>query len=126
MTQGPTLVTIQPTVGTIPLKVKFAAWLLSRGRGSEYVGFQDQGPLCKRLYSKTLVYNTDRLYSENMQSVVRALGASVHSQIPNLKDHPYFRNLFKRVAWIKGVIWFFIQVLQCLNDLLPLKLRETC
>jgi len=88
MTQGPTLVTIQPTVGTIPLKVKFAAWLLSRRRGSEYVGFQDQGLLCKTLYSKPLVYNTDRLYSENMQSVVRALGASVHSQIPTLRITP--------------------------------------
>jgi ADP-heptose:LPS heptosyltransferase len=93
MTQGPTLVTIQPTVGTIPLKVKFVAWLLSRRRGSEYVGFQDQGPLCKTLYSKTLVYNTDRLYSENMQSVVRALGAPVLVQVPELKITPDFKPI---------------------------------
>ena len=93
MTRGPTLVTIQPTVGTIPLRVKLVAWLLSRLRGSEYVGFQDAGPLCKTLYSKTLVYNTDQLYSETMQNVVRALGAPVLVQVPELKITPDFKPI---------------------------------
>jgi ADP-heptose:LPS heptosyltransferase len=93
MTRGPTLVIIQPTVDTIPLRIKIVAWLFSRRRGSEYVGFQDKGPLCKTLYSKTLVYNTDQLYSETMRNVVRALGAPVLGQIPALKIAPDFKHV---------------------------------
>jgi ADP-heptose:LPS heptosyltransferase len=78
------LVILQPALGRIPLRVKIVAWFLSRGSGSELIGFQDKGPLCKTLYSQTLVYDTNRLYSENIQKIVRSLGAPVRIRIPRL------------------------------------------
>ncbi len=80
----PNLVIIQPTPGKIPFRIKALGWLMSRSSGTEFIGFQDKGPLCKALYSKTLVYDTNQLYSENIQNIVRALGIPVLVQVPNL------------------------------------------
>lgn len=82
--QRPRLVIIQPTVGKIPLRIKVLGSLLSRCSGAEFIGFQDKGRLCKALYSRTLTYDTDRLYSENIQSIVRSLDAPVLVQVPTL------------------------------------------
>jgi ADP-heptose:LPS heptosyltransferase len=91
MTLHANVVVIQPTLGKIPFRIKLLGWLISRTYGSEFVGFQDRGLLCKSLYSKTLVYNTDRLYSENIHNIVRALGAPVLVQVPTLKIIPDFK-----------------------------------
>ena len=91
MIREPNLVIIQPTLGKIPLRTKLLGWLISRKAGSEFLGFQDKGPLCAKLYSKTLIYNTDQLYSENMQNIVRALGVPVPAHAPYLKITPDFR-----------------------------------
>jgi ADP-heptose:LPS heptosyltransferase len=91
MMRHPNLVIIQPTLGKIPFRAKLLGWSISRSDGSEFVGFQDKGLLCNTLYSKTLVYNTDQLYSENMQHIVRALGIPVRVQVPDLKINPDFR-----------------------------------
>ena len=124
MTQGPTLVIIQPTVGTIPLKVKFVAWLLSRRRGSEYVGFPDKAPSARRYFPRPLfttpIGSTARICkASSARSGLRCL-----VQVPDLRITPDFKRV-QTCGWIKGVMWFFIQVLQFLNDLLPFKLRET-
>jgi ADP-heptose:LPS heptosyltransferase len=84
----PCLVVLQPTLDKIPVPVKILGWLISRNSGSELIGFQDNGPLCKIFYSKTLVYNTDQLYSVTIQEIVRALGAPVLVEGPNLKITP--------------------------------------
>ena len=89
----PCLVILQPTLGEIPLRVKILGWLISRSYGSEFVGFQDKSPVCKALYSKTLVYETDRLYSENIQNIVRSLGAPVLVQAPQLKLTPCLEHI---------------------------------
>jgi hypothetical protein len=86
--RGPCLVVLQPTLGKIPVTLKILGWSISRSYGSELIGFQDNGRLCKILYSKTLVYNTNRLYSENIQEIVRALGGPVLVEVPNLKITP--------------------------------------
>jgi len=88
MISQPCLAIVQPTLGEIPFRVKILGWLISRSYGSELIGFQDKSPLCKALYSKTLVYDTDQLYSENMQNIVRGLGAPVVVEVPNLKMTP--------------------------------------
>jgi ADP-heptose:LPS heptosyltransferase len=82
------LVIVQPTFGKIPLRVKILGWLISRSYGSEFIGFQDKSRVCKALYSKTLAYNTDQLYSETMRDIVRGLGAPVLVKIPDLKIAP--------------------------------------
>jgi len=84
----PSLVVLQPAVGAIPLRLKILGWSISRLCGSELVGFQDKSLLCKALYSKTLVYETDHLFSENIQNIVRALGASVPVEVPVLNINP--------------------------------------
>jgi len=89
----PCLVVLQPALGEIPLRVKLIGWFISRGYGSEFVGFQDKSTLCKALFSKTLVYQTDHLYSENIQNVVRSLGAPVLVQAPQLKLAPYLDQI---------------------------------
>ena len=89
----PNLVIIQPTPGKIPFRIKALGWLISRSSGTEFIGFQDKGPLCKLLYSKTLVYHTDRLYSENIHNIVRALGAPVLVQVPDLKITADFKSV---------------------------------
>jgi ADP-heptose:LPS heptosyltransferase len=94
MMRRPNLVIIQPTLGKILLRTKFLAWLISRSAGSELLGFQDKGPLCTKLYSKTLVYNTDQLYSENMQNILRMLGVPILVQVPDLKITPNFKRLY--------------------------------
>jgi ADP-heptose:LPS heptosyltransferase len=83
--RGASLVVVQPTLGRIPFRIKALGWFISRSRGTDFIGFQDKGPLCKALYSRTLIYNTDQLHSENLQKIVRALGAPVLVQIPDLK-----------------------------------------
>jgi ADP-heptose:LPS heptosyltransferase len=88
MIRQPCLAILQPTLGEIPFRIKILGWSISRSYGSEFIGFQDKSPLCKALYSKTLVYETDQLYSENMQKIVRALGAPVLVEIPDLKITP--------------------------------------
>lgn len=88
MIRHPNLVIIQPTLDKIPFRVKIVGWSITRSYGSEIVGFQDNGPLCKTLYSKTLVYNTDQLYSENMRNIVRALGMPILVEGPKLKITP--------------------------------------
>jgi ADP-heptose:LPS heptosyltransferase len=87
------LVILQPTPGKIPLKVKILAWVLSRKYGSELFGFEDKGHFCKTLYSRTLDYRTDKLYSENMQHIVRALGAPVLVHTPKLTITPSFEAI---------------------------------
>lgn len=76
---------IQPTVGKIPIRIKLVGWCISRFYGSQFVGFQDQGPLCRTVYTKVLNYNTNQLYSESIQDMVRAIGAPVLVQTPALK-----------------------------------------
>jgi ADP-heptose:LPS heptosyltransferase len=93
MMQHPNLVIIQPTLGKIPFGIKLLGWSISRRYGSEFLGFQDKGPLCKTLYSKTLVYNTDQLYSENIQNIVRALEVPVLVEVPELKIIPDFKHV---------------------------------
>ena len=88
MMRHPNLVIIQPTLGKIPFRIKLLGWSISRSYGSEFLGFQDKGPLCKTLYSKALVYNTDQLYSDNIQNIVRALGRPILVKSPDLKITP--------------------------------------
>jgi len=85
---GPCLVVLQPALGLIPLRIKVLAWLLSRGYRSALVGFQDKSRLCKAFYSKTLVYDTNRLFSENIQNVMSVLGAPVNIDVPALNVIP--------------------------------------
>jgi ADP-heptose:LPS heptosyltransferase len=89
----PCLVILQPALGKIPLRVKIVGWLISRSYGSELIGFQDKGWVCKALYSKTLVYQTDQLYSENIQNIVRALGPPVPVQVPQLTLTPCLEHI---------------------------------
>jgi len=84
----PCLVVLQPALGKIPLRVKVLGWSISRGYGSALVGFQDKSPICKALYSKTLVYDTDHLYSENIQNIMRVLDRPVLVDTPALKINP--------------------------------------
>jgi ADP-heptose:LPS heptosyltransferase len=93
MMRHPNLVVIQPTLGKIPFRAKLLGWSMTRSDGSEFLGFQDKGVLCNTLFSKTLVYNTDQLYSENMQHIVRALGVPVRVQVPDLKIAPHFKTV---------------------------------
>ena len=93
MIPRPNLVIIQPTLGKIPLRVKILGWWISRSYGSEFLGFQDKGPLCKLLYSKMLVYDTDQPYSDNIQNIVRALGAPVLVQTPKLTITPCLEHI---------------------------------
>jgi ADP-heptose:LPS heptosyltransferase len=55
---------------------------------ASFLGFQDNGSLCKTLYSRTLVYNTDQLYGDNMRNIVRALGRPILVEAPDLKITP--------------------------------------
>jgi ADP-heptose:LPS heptosyltransferase len=87
------LVIVQPTLGEIPLRAKILGWAISRSCGSEFIGFQDKSPVCKALYSKTLVYETDQLYSENIQNIVRALGAPVPVHVPQLTLTPCLEHV---------------------------------
>lgn len=93
MIRHPNLVMVQPTLGKIPVRIKLLGWSISRSYGSRFLGFQDNGPLCRALYCKTLVYDTDRLYSENMQDIVRAVGAPVPVQVPGLEITPDFKHI---------------------------------
>jgi ADP-heptose:LPS heptosyltransferase len=93
MARNTNLVVVHPTLGKISLPIKILGWFISRSYGSEFLGFQDSGPLSKMLYSKTLVYNTDELYNENIQNIARALGAPVLVQVPDLKITPDFKPL---------------------------------
>lgn len=91
----PCLVILQPALGRIPLRVEILGWLISRSCGSELIGFQDKSRVCKALYSKTLVYETDQLYSENIQNLVRGLGAPVLVQVPRLTLEPCLEHIKK-------------------------------
>ncbi len=66
-------VLIHSTIGRIPLRVKFLAWLLTRGRGRELIGFQDAGSFCW-LYSKTLSYDTNKPYLKTVHDLAHAAG----------------------------------------------------
>jgi ADP-heptose:LPS heptosyltransferase len=93
MIRRPCLVIVQPALGEIPLRVKILGWSMSRGYGSEFIGFQDKSPVCKTLYSKTLFYETDHLYSENIKNIVRRLGAPVLVQVPQLTLTPCLEHI---------------------------------
>ncbi|MEI7720138.1 MAG: glycosyltransferase family 9 protein [bacterium] len=80
----PVVAIIHPTPGRIPLFVKLFAWLLTRGRGSVLVGFQDAGPLCKTLYTNVLAYNTEQSYDDTVRDIVRACGVSPTPTPPRL------------------------------------------
>jgi len=81
---GTKTVLTHPTIGKIPLRVKFLAWLLSRGKGSELIGFQDVGPLCW-LYSRTLTYDTNKPYIDTIRSLARTAGAREDTETPYLR-----------------------------------------
>lgn len=93
MIRRPCLVIVQPALGKIPLRVKILGWLISRSYGSELIGFQDKSRVCKALYSKTFVYETDQLYTENIQNLVRGLGAPVLVQVPQLTLTPCLEHI---------------------------------
>jgi len=84
------VVILQPNLGKIPLRIKILGWLITRRSGSELIGFQDKGFLCKALYSKTLVYDTEQLYGENIHNIIRLLGAPAPARAPNLEITPSF------------------------------------
>jgi len=85
------LIVLPPTVGEIPLRLKLFGWCISRFRGADLIGFQDKGPLCRVLYTQTLTYKTNQLYSESIQDIVRAIGAPVLVRVPALKIVPDLR-----------------------------------
>ena len=74
---SPIVAVIHPSPGRIPLFVKLFAWALTRGPGSRLVGFQDAGPLCSRLYTTCLPYETNQLYSDTVRDIARAIGVVV-------------------------------------------------
>jgi ADP-heptose:LPS heptosyltransferase len=82
------VIVIHPTVGGVPVRWKLLGWCISRLCGAEFVGFQDKGPFCQALYSKTLVYKTDRLYTETIQDIVREFGIPILVHVPDLKIIP--------------------------------------
>jgi ADP-heptose:LPS heptosyltransferase len=79
------LVIMHPALGRVPARLKLLGWCISRARGVEFIGFREKGCSWNAFYSKTLDYNTDRLYIENIQDIVSALGYSVSVQVPALK-----------------------------------------
>jgi len=85
------LIVLHPTVGHIPLRLKLLGWCFSRFCGAEFVGFQDQGPLCRILYTRALTYNTNQLFIESIHEIIRTLGARIPVQPPALKIVPDFR-----------------------------------
>lgn len=78
------LVILPPTIGHFELKTKFLAAILARPDGS-LIGFQDTGPLCTTLYSKTIPYNIHQCFDKSMFDILRALGISVTEKAPHLR-----------------------------------------
>jgi len=96
------LVFLQPTLGKLPLRLKFFAWAMSRLPGSVLIGFQDAGPFCKALYSVMLEYDTGKPFLETIKTALRALSIQKISE-PGLKvseDKKVFEKLNVKKPYI--------------------------
>ncbi|KND49403.1 MAG: hypothetical protein AB203_04385 [Parcubacteria bacterium C7867-008] len=83
------LAILQPTPGRVPRQVKWTAWLLTRMPGSCLIGFEDDDSLSKKLYTKTLVYDTNVPFLNTLRSVAVALGIEENmQQTPTLQITP--------------------------------------
>ncbi|KND50590.1 MAG: hypothetical protein AB202_03855 [Parcubacteria bacterium C7867-007] len=84
-----TLVVLQPTPGRVPRHVKLVAWLLTRLPGSALLGFEDSDPLVKKLYTQTLVYDTNVPFLTTLHSIAMALGVEQGMALtPSIKMVP--------------------------------------
>jgi len=80
---GTKTVLVHPTIGRIPLRMKLLTWLVSRGQGSESIGFRDAGFLSS-LYTKTLSYDINKPYIDTVRDLARAACGRIDVEPPRL------------------------------------------
>lgn len=80
------LVILPPTIGQFQLKIKLLAWLICKPAGA-LIGFQDDGPLCRALYSKVIPYNIEKCFDASVHDILLALGTTVSGKPPRLHIH---------------------------------------